>query len=141
MVQLEREVRFWTDCILGSDRRIFQNVVVRDPRHNSDHFMVMGCMRGASLREHSRYLRQRTRLPLRPPGRQARTQADKTFTELWSAGGVPQLVDCRGDVEARQRESLREGGTREVPGEVATAGKGDLGSTEGGQATAGGDGG
>ena len=65
-----RVVRSRMDYILGSDRRIFQNVAVRDPRHNSDHFMVVGCPREASPREHSCYLGLRTRLLLRPPGRQ-----------------------------------------------------------------------
>ena len=50
--------------ILGSNRWNFQNVAVRYPRHNSDHFVVMGCLRGASLREHLRYLGRRTCLPL-----------------------------------------------------------------------------
>ena len=56
VVQLGREVRSRTDYILGSDRQIIQNVAVRDPRHNSNHFMVMVCLCGASPREHSRYL-------------------------------------------------------------------------------------
>ena len=38
------------DYILGSDRRIFQNVAVRDSRHNSDNFIVVGCLHGSSLR-------------------------------------------------------------------------------------------
>ena len=29
-----------TDYILGTDRRLFRNVSIRDPRHNSDHYMV-----------------------------------------------------------------------------------------------------
>ena len=47
-----REVRFRTDYILGSDLRIFRNVAVRDLQHNSDHFMIMGCLCVASPWEH-----------------------------------------------------------------------------------------
>ena len=54
-------------------------------------------------------------------------------------GGVPQLVDLGGDVEAHQRESLHELGTLAVPGEGATSGMGDFGSAEVVQAEAGGD--
>ena len=47
-------LRSRTDYIMGMDRRIFWNVYVRDPRHNSDHYMFMGCLCSAPLREHSR---------------------------------------------------------------------------------------
>ena len=82
MVRQGRVVRSQTDYILGSDPRIFQNVAFRDPRHNSDHFIVLGCLYVSSLREQSCYLGRRTRLPLRPPGRQTRTRADMLFAEL-----------------------------------------------------------
>ena len=75
-------VRSQTDYTLGSKDQIFQNVAVRYPRHNSDHFVVVGGLRGASLREHSHYLGISTRLPLRMTGRQTRTQSDKLFTKL-----------------------------------------------------------
>ena len=77
-----RVVRSQTDYILGSDRRIFQNVAVQYPRHNSDHYMVIQYLCGVSPREHSRYLGYRTPLPLRPPGHQRRMQADKIVSEL-----------------------------------------------------------
>ena len=57
-------------------------MAVRDPSHNSDHFMVMECLRGDSPREHACYLRHRIRLLLRPPRHQTRTWADKLFAEL-----------------------------------------------------------
>ena len=44
-----RDVRYRTDYILGTDRRLFWNVSVRDPRHNSDHYMVLSCLPSASL--------------------------------------------------------------------------------------------
>ena len=53
MLQKGREVRSRTDYILGTDRRLFGNVSVRDPRHNSDHYMVLGCLHSASLTEHT----------------------------------------------------------------------------------------
>ena len=37
MVRLGREVRSWTDYILGTDNFLFRNMSVWDPRHNSDH--------------------------------------------------------------------------------------------------------
>ena len=80
-----RVVRSRKDYILGSNRQIFQNVAVQDPRQNYDHFIVVGILHGASPREHSTYLWSRTRLTLRPPGRQTRTHADELFTELWRA--------------------------------------------------------
>ena len=49
-------MRSRTDYILGMDRRLFRNVFVQDPRHNSDHYMVLGCLPSASLKEHNRYL-------------------------------------------------------------------------------------
>ena len=45
-----------TDYILGTNRRLFKNVAVRDPRHNSDHYMVLGCLRSAPLSATKRYL-------------------------------------------------------------------------------------
>ena len=56
MIREGREVRSWTDYILGKDRRLFGNVSVRDPRYNSDHYMVLGCLHSAPLRDHDRYL-------------------------------------------------------------------------------------
>ena len=67
MIREGREVRSLTDYIMGKDCRLFRNVSVRDPRHNSDHYIVMGCLHRSSLKEHTRYLGGRKRLPLRPP--------------------------------------------------------------------------
>ena len=82
MVRQGWEASSQTDYILGSDCRIFRNVAVRYLRHNSDHFMVMGCLRGASPREHYCYLEQRTRLPLTLPGGWTRTRVNKIFSKL-----------------------------------------------------------
>ena len=51
-----REVRSRTDYILGKDCRLFGFFSVRYPRHNSDHYMVLGCLHSASLTEHKQYL-------------------------------------------------------------------------------------
>ena len=48
MVQQGRVVRSQTYYILGSDHQIFQNVAVWEPKHNSYHFMLLGCLGGAS---------------------------------------------------------------------------------------------
>ena len=50
MVMLGRELRSRTDHILGTDHRLFKNVSVWDPSHNSDHNMIMGYLRSAPLR-------------------------------------------------------------------------------------------
>ena len=62
-----REVRSQTDYILGTDFRLFGNVSVQDPRHNSDQYIFLGYLHSAPLRDHTSYLRGRKRLPLRPP--------------------------------------------------------------------------
>ena len=47
MVRTWREVRSLIDYILGTDHSLFRNVDVWDPRHNSDHYLVLGCLRSA----------------------------------------------------------------------------------------------
>ena len=42
MVREGKVVRSRTDYLLGTNISLFRNVSVRDPRHNTDHFMVMG---------------------------------------------------------------------------------------------------
>ena len=71
MIREGREVRSQTDYILGTDLCLFGNVSVRDPMHNSDHYMVLGCLHRATLREHSRYFGGRKRPPSahQPPRR------------------------------------------------------------------------
>ena len=83
MVLLGREVQSRTDYILGTDRRLFSNVAVRYPRHNLDHYMVLGFLPITPLREHTEYLGRRTWLPLRPPT--TLTREDRLFVALWKA--------------------------------------------------------
>ena len=56
MIREGREVQSRTDYILGTDRRLFGDVSIQDPRHNSYHYMVLGCLHSAPLREQARYL-------------------------------------------------------------------------------------
>ena len=80
MLRKGREVRSRTDYILGTDRRLFGNVSVREPWHNSDHYMVLGFLPSASLTEHKKYLWGRKRWPMRPPTKP--TRVEKTFAAL-----------------------------------------------------------
>ena len=64
MVRVGMEVRSCTYYILGTDRHHFWNISIRDPRHNSDHYLVLGCLRSAPLIEHSKYLGRSKRIPL-----------------------------------------------------------------------------
>ena len=67
MVGMAREVRSRTDYILDTDGHIIRNVSVRDPMHNLDHYLILGCLRSVTLREHENYLWRSTRLTLRTP--------------------------------------------------------------------------
>ena len=74
-------MRSWMDYILGTDRRLFGNASVRDPRHNSDHYMILGCLHRAPLRDHARYLGGRKLPPpLRP--QTAPTREDGIFAAI-----------------------------------------------------------
>ena len=52
MFGIDREVRSRKDYILETDRCIFRNMSVLEPRHNLDHYLILGCLRSATLREH-----------------------------------------------------------------------------------------
>ena len=80
MVREGKVIRYRTDYLLGTDRSLFRNVAVRDPRHNSDHYMVVGQLRGGTAREHAQYIKGRRRLPLLPP--KEPTRDDKLFRDL-----------------------------------------------------------
>ena len=111
MIQEGREVRPRTDYILGTDRRLFGNVSVRDTRHNSDHYMVLGCLHSAHLRENARYLGGCKRLPLRPPTDP--TREDGLFTAIWRDVPKPLAREAR-----KTRGSWRQCGdssTRDSP--------------------------
>ena len=65
MVYLGRELRYWTYYILAMDFRLFRNLSVRYPRKNSDHYMILGCLRSTALREPTKYLGRHTRISIR----------------------------------------------------------------------------
>ena len=67
MVREGRVIRSQTDYLLGTDRILFRNVTVRDPRHNFDHYMLVGHLRSETAREHARYIKGRRKMPLKPP--------------------------------------------------------------------------
>ena len=72
-----------TDCILGTDLRMFQNADARDPRHNTGHYLVLGCLCGATYRDHQQYLGKHTHILLHPPW--SPSQDDAIFALLWKA--------------------------------------------------------
>ena len=93
MIQKGREMRSGTYYILGTDRCLFGNVSVWDPRHNSDHYLVLCCLHSASLKEHMRYLEGRKKIPLRPPTEP--TREDKIFAALWKAIPKPRAGEAQ----------------------------------------------
>ena len=76
------EVRSRTNHILGTDLRLFQDVAVQDPRHNLDHYMVLGCLMGEPAKDLTEYLRKARRLPLRPIRRDLASASEKLFSDL-----------------------------------------------------------
>ena len=66
MVREGKVVRSRTNYLLGTDRSLFRNMSVWDPQHNTNHFMVVGCLCSAPEREHTRYIMGRRKMPLRP---------------------------------------------------------------------------
>ena len=82
-----------TDYIMGTDFRFSWNVSAWDPRNNSDHYMVLGCLHRAPLREHAENLRRIKRLPLHPPTTPARE--DGIFAALRRATPKPKSREAR----------------------------------------------
>ena len=87
MVREGRVVRSQTNYLLGTDRSPFRNVSVQDPRHNTDHYMVVGHLRSATARDHARYIKGRRKMPLKPLTEP--TREDELFDTLRRA--VPKL--------------------------------------------------
>ena len=67
MFGMVRGVRSWADYILETERHLFRKMSGRDPKHNSDHYLILGCLRSAILREHENCLWRRTRLSICNP--------------------------------------------------------------------------
>ena len=93
MRQKGQVVRSRTEYILGTDRRLFKNVSVRDPRHNTDQYMVLGCLSGAPLKATRRYQGGRKRWPVWPPAKPSQT--DTLFVALRRAVPKPAPREAR----------------------------------------------
>ena len=78
----EKEVWYRTDYILGIYHRLFQDVAVQDPQHNSDHYMFLGCLRGEPAKRLTEYLCKMRRSPLRPIHCDLAPASEKIFSEL-----------------------------------------------------------
>ena len=79
-----QEVCSHINYILGTDLHLFQNMAFQDAWHNTDHYLVLECLRRAAPAKHLRYLMNRKRFPLKP---------QKTL------GGVYRLfAELRGDI-------------------------------------------
>ena len=93
---MEREgkvVRSRTDFILGIDQSLFWNVSMWYPRHNSNHYMVLGCLRSALKKENSKYLMGRKKLLLKPQTEP--TREDGIFAALQRAVAKPHARERR----------------------------------------------
>ena len=129
MLRKGREVRSRTDYILGTDSRLLRNVSVRDPRHNSDHYMVLGCLPSAPPDGAQEILGREEAVAGEAT---AGTNTDRsTFrgsiesrTEGATARGETKRLDLGVDVETHRRESLRTPGPAIRSGLQTTTGKG-----------------
>ena len=68
-------------------------MAVWDPWHNSDHYLVLGCLCSAPLMEHTKYLGRNRRPPLCPPT--TLTREDRIFAELQRAIPKPKVREAR----------------------------------------------
>ena len=87
MVREGRVVWSQTDYLLGTDRSLFRNGSVRDPRFNTDHYMVVGHLRRATKQDHARYIKGRRKMLLKPPTEP--TRDDELFDALRRAVPKP----------------------------------------------------
>ena len=67
-------------------------MAVQDARHNTDHYLFLGCLCRAAPATHPCYLGRRTRFPIRPPKTQDRL--DRMFAELRRAIPRPPRQEC-----------------------------------------------
>jgi hypothetical protein len=70
------------DYLLGTDRRTFTNVCLKEPRFDSDHYMILGKIRSAKLKKNGAYLRKRKRFSLRIPSARPLKSAESLFEYL-----------------------------------------------------------
>jgi hypothetical protein len=83
------------DYLLGTDRRTFLNVCLKDPRFDSDHFMVLGTVRSAPQKENGEYLRGRKRFPIKYPTAGPLSKAETLFEDLRLSAEKPDVVARR----------------------------------------------
>ena len=76
-------MKYQNDYVLGTYIYLFQIVAVWDARHNMDHYLVMGCLRGVTPDAHSLYLEKRTRFPIRP--KETLYRIYRMFAKIWRA--------------------------------------------------------
>ena len=81
MHQGGRKLRSCNNYILGTDSCLFQNVAVWDARHNTDHYLVLGCLLGAAPAARLRSLGNLTRFSIRPMANL--DKAYRMFSGLW----------------------------------------------------------
>ena len=74
MTHQGQDVWSWTD------QQLFRKVSNQDLRHNSDHYIILVCLRSTNLSEHTQYLGRCTWLPLLPPG--TLTREEKIFMKF-----------------------------------------------------------
>ena len=86
-----QEVRSWTEYIIGTDCRLFQDVDVRYMRHHSDHYMVLSCLRADPAKELTVYLCKARRFPLRPLYSDLASDPDEIFSEIKTQIPKPHL--------------------------------------------------
>jgi exonuclease III len=113
------------DSIFCTDRRIFKNVAIREPRHySSDHYLVLGIIMSESLCAHRSYSKGRKRFPLSPTRWGPKTKEDSLFNDLkrhiarrsradrkwasWISDKTWRLVDRKAGLQRSTRFSNRE---------------------------------
>ena len=110
--ELQQEVEYATqrmggalpaNYIVGTDSNLLQKMAVQDAWHNTDHYLVLGCLRGAPLAKHSHYLANKKRFPLKPP----KIREDSTVWEWRSKGEIP--IHLGGNISAMYGSHLRPG--------------------------------
>jgi paraquat-inducible protein B len=108
------------DYILGTDRRIFTYIAIKDPCYNSDHLMVTGGILSAPKTEHKKYLRCRRKFPLRRQTTTSNVTAETEYDKLkqhieiqapeinratktpWISDSTWKLIDARASKSKRQ---------------------------------------
>ena len=88
-----QEVQSRTDYILGTDRRLFQDMAIQNTQHHLDHYMVLGCLRGDPAKELTGYLQKVCRFPLQPLRFNFLLALDKLFSELKNQ--ISKLLLCK----------------------------------------------